>query len=249
MNTFFLLVSLIGSLLAIIIIFLNRKRILQNAKLNIIKKHLDKKIDKKAEIKESSVNLPTGKRLEYKKLINRAEILIEHHETKEAEKILISLLADNKKYAPALRILSSLYLQRKQYSKSEALYNTLNEIEKGENPTTLSNLAFCLFERNQIKKAHNLYKQALLKDIKNIKRYTNLGQVIYVLKEYDEAVSLFKKALHIDPRNTDILFMLADTYLALKLFSKAKETFKKILQYEPYSQDARAELLRMDSEV
>lgn len=255
MTTVNLLIAAISSAFIIFLIFKNRERIIVNAKKNLLKKKIKRqneevdtsitKIDdnkKQKEIKKAAFQY-TQK--DISQGISRAEILIEHKEDDEAEKILISIISVEKEHIDAHVLLAALYLRKKQFSRAEVLYKTLNKLQEQKDPKTLSNLAFCLFELNDIKHALSCYHTALKLDEYNPKRHTNLAQVLYVLKEYDPAIKHFKKALQLKPRSSNTLFMLADTYRDAKKSKLARETYEKILEYEPYNASAREELRKL----
>lgn len=259
MKTSFLLLLSLFSVLLISLIFWNRKRIIKQAKKSFIKKALKKEPtdEEKEDSANSSSKVKANKKIvkepkveyslnEIRNGIKRVEILLDHKETEEAEKILISILSVDTKNIEAHLLLSSLYLQKKQYSRAEVLYRTLIELEKFKNTSSLSNLAFCLFEQNKIDESIYYYEYALKKDPQNFKRCTNLGQVMFVVKNFDEAIKLFKKANKLKPRDTEILFMLADTYREAGKFKEARESYKKILDYEPYNAEAKEEIIKLE---
>ncbi len=256
-KTSYLLLLALFSLILILIIVWNRRRIIKQAKKTFIKKTLKKEsskentedgdLNKKEFVKNDKKEVEVKYSLnEIRNAIKRAEILLDHKENEEAEKVLVSILAVDPKNIEAHLLLSSLYLHKKQYSRAEALYRTLIELEKFKNTSSLSNLAFSLFEQNKIEESIYYYEYALKKDSQNFKRYTNLGQVLFVVKNFDEAINLFKKAIKLKPRDTEILFMLADTYRESGQFKEARETYRKILDYEPYNAEAKGEIINLN---
>lgn len=184
---------------------------------------------------------------ELKQSIRRAELLLSHNEEEEAEKILVSVLAQDEKNIDAMVFLASLYLKRKQYSRAEVLYRELCELQKFKKAGPLSNLAFCLFEQNKLEESLEFYEKALRLEPDNVKRYTNFGQVLFVTKHLNEAIEMFKKASKLAPRDTEILFMLADSLRENRAMKQAYETYNKILNYEPYNAIAREELGKLEA--
>jgi tetratricopeptide (TPR) repeat protein len=254
MTTLQLLLASWGSIILMYIILKNRKRIIVQAKKDFLKKTLDKKSKKPRRkslvYKESTKpslnhNVIKYTQQDIAKGIAKAEILIEHHEDQEAEKILISIISVEKKHINAHILLAALYLRKKQFSRAEVLYKNLMQLQNTKDPKTLSNLAFCLFELNHLEDSLLLYEESLSLDNQNPKRYTNIAQVLYILKRYDKALFYLKKAQKIKPRDTFILFMLADTYKEAGRKKLAKEVYKNILDYEPYNSSAREEVSKL----
>lgn len=254
MTTLQLLLTSWGSILLIYIISKNRKRIIAQAKKDFLKKSLDKKVKKSKsksfvhkENTKSSLNhnLIKYTQQDIAKGIDKAEVLIEHHEDQEAEKILISIISVEKKHINAHVLLAALYLRKKQFSRAEVLYKKIMQLQNTKDPKTISNLAFCLFELNHLEDALLLYEESLALDSQNPKRYTNIAQVLYILKRYDKAIFYLKKAQKMKPRDTFILFMLADTYKEAGRKKIAKAVYKNILDYEPYNIAAREEVSKL----
>jgi len=254
MSTLFILIIAFISLSSLFLIFWNRSHVIRKAKKAIFHKSIqqeEKKKKHKLISPEKNIQNKTSEQekkysiQDIKKGISRAEILIEHKEEQEAEKILISILAVEEKHLQAHIILASLYLKRKQYSRAEALYRDLISLLNQNTPATLSNLAFCLFEQGKVKESVQFYEQAIEKDPQNIKRYSNLAQVLFVLRDFNSAINLFKKALKINPKDTELLFMLADTYRESNDFAEAKAVYKKILDHEPYNALANEEVAKL----
>jgi tetratricopeptide (TPR) repeat protein len=243
------------SLFLVLLIFWNRSRIISKAKSALFGKQ-EKKIKEKTS-KESTTKIqdekieiskaiPKYSGKDITKGIKRSEILLSHGEDKEAEQILVSILSVEENHIEAHILLASMYLRKKRYAKAEAMYRKLLELHKTVTPAIYSNLAFCLFEQNNLEEAASYYKKALKKEPKNVKRYTNYAQVLFVTKQFTEAIKLFKKAIKLSPRNTEILFMLADTYREAQMFAQAKMVYEKILDYEPYNVDAKEEVGRLE---
>ncbi|MBT4937452.1 tetratricopeptide repeat protein [Candidatus Peregrinibacteria bacterium] len=255
MTTINLLIALFSSIFIIFLIFKNRERIIVNAKKNLLKKKIKRQNEEidTSTVKSANNTKITGSKnilFQYTQKdisqgISRAEILIEHKEDDEAEKVLISIISVEKEHIESHILLAALYLRKKQFSRAEVLYKKINKLQGEKDPKTLSNLAFCLFELNHIEDSVALYKKALKLDENNPKRHTNLAQVLYVIKEYHKAIEHFKTALKLKPRNTNTLFMLADTYRDAKKTKLAKESYKNILEYEPYNASAREEIAKL----
>lgn len=199
-----------------------------------------------AEDYKEEIKAPTSPH-ELKQSIRRAELLLSHGEDEEAEKILVSVLAQDETNLDAMIFLASLYLKRKQYSRAEVLYRELCELQKYKKAGPLSNLAFCLFEQNKLNEAIQFYQKAMHLEPDNVKRYSNLGQVLFVTKQLPEAIEMFKKASKLAPRDTEILFMLADSLRENRSMKQAYETYNKILNYEPYNAIAREEIGKLES--
>jgi tetratricopeptide (TPR) repeat protein len=242
----------IFSLLGIFYIFYHRKKIISQAK------NEEKPLKKEEKSKISNEEKPLKKEFNSKpsytsknisKHLKRAEILIEHQEENEAEKILVAILAELPQQKDCLNLLSSIYLQKKQFLRAENLLREIISLEFEKKASTLSNLAYSLYEQNKFNDAIIYYKKALKIDTNNYKRYTNLGQVLFVVKEFDEAIELFKQAYKLKPRDTNILFMLADTCKTAQKYKEALENYQKILDYEPYNEDARSEVRILENLV
>ena len=245
----------LGSVLIIAGILWNRSRILTAAKQRIFEKQKKKQEEKQSKKAKKQSKQATGKIIEkeqevsiqeIKKNISKAEILLSHNEEDEAEKILVSVLAIDANNIDAHIFLASLYLKRKQYSRAEVLYKELCELQDFKKAGSLSNLAFCFYEQNKLEDSIEAYSRALKIEPKNVKRYTNLGQVLFVTKQLDEAIDMFKKALKLNARDTEVLFMLADTYREKQDLKNAYKTYQKVLDYEPYNTIAREEVAKLE---
>jgi len=242
------------SLILIILIFWNRSRIIHKAKKAIFHKNNVSKnfFTKKTEIsnkKGAKASIPVQQTIssDILKAIRKIKILLDHNQYKEAEKKLIAILAVNQTCLEANILLASIYLKKKQYGRAEIIYKRIIDFQKNKDAKILSNLAFCLFEQNKIKKSISYYEKALEIEPDNVKRYTNLAQVLFVVKDFMGAIKLFKKAVKMKPRDTEILFMLADTYREAQKYNDAKKTYLKILDYEPYNVEAKQEINNFES--
>lgn len=127
---------------------------------------------------------------------------------------------------------SSLYILKKEFSKSDSLLQNIlsKNLTKNINGITLHNLATIQYYKQDFKKALTLYLQAaeILEQTKNTKQlvstYSNIGAINASLRNFKNAQIYFERALNLntvnDAAKLPILVNLASIYYDQKHFKK-----------------------------
>lgn len=256
----FHLYLILGSTLLILLVFLNRHKLL--CKEEFLQKDFEnkKRREELAKIAKEDVaeNKPMTNDLkepilkkndenslsQINSFIKRAETLMGKENTEEAEKLLIQVLSIDQENFVANSMLALLYLRLHADSKAEAIYRKLLE-NKPRDPALYTNLGLAFYNQAKYEEALESYTFAVRLDPQKPGRHINLGQVYFVLKRFDDAITHFKEAIKFAARNVDYLFMLADTYREKGDLKEAKDTYNKILQFEPYNNEAQEEVRRL----
>lgn len=171
--------------------------------------------------------------------LKKADLCISKGDIDEAIKLLISVLAIDEKHHKANELLSELYMNQKQFNKSEMIYRKLIEAYPN-NPVYHTNLGHCFFNQKQFKEALSAYENAIRLDQHKPVRYANLAQAHLALGDVKQAIENLEMAHKLDKRNTQYLFLLAKSHLSFQDPIKAREYIHMVLELEPYNTDAKA---------
>lgn len=250
---------ILGSFLLILLIFLNRSKIMQ--KDEKLQKAFERKkrreelakiakediAENKTFVEEKTETIQQREEVNLSQItsfIKRAETLLAKDNIQEAEKLLIQVLSIDQDNFVANSMLALIYLKTQSDSKAEVIYRKLLEM-KPRDPALYTNLGLAFYNQAKYPESLESYSFAAKLDPNKPGRHINVGQVCFVLRMFDEAIIYFKEAIRLSPRNVDYLFMLADTYREKGDLKEAKETYNKVLNFEPYNNEAQEEVRRL----
>lgn len=106
-----------------------------------------------------------------------------------------------------------------------------------------------LFRQAKYGEAVQEYEEAIKRDPKDIRNYTNLSSCFIKLMNFNEAKRYAEKALEIDPNNIKSLLKQAQCYQMLKEYHKAIEVYGTVLKLDPSNQDANAGIQQTNHKI
>jgi protein O-mannosyl-transferase len=160
--------------------------------------------------------------------------------------IAFTLSTMKKKVIPIIRLLCYLILlgislltikQIHYWKDSSALWNRTLLFDSRSH-LAHNNLGIVLFNRGEIHKALEHYKEALQIKPDYVQAYTNLGMALDSLGRISEAIFSYKEALKINPSNEIILCNLASTLCNQGESEEAIKYYSRALQTNPESIEA-----------
>lgn len=166
--------------------------------------------------------------------ILHASLLFSAKKYDEAQKIADLILQEFPGDMDALELSSMIAKVRGDKTKQKALndsilktdpYNVAVNIQQAEN--------YAL--NKKYKQALTSYRNALIKDGKNIDALFGFGQMSFYLDDISTAERSFKKILDIDPENTAALYYLGKLAYDDENYLKAAQYAEKALATDPYN--------------
>lgn len=88
-------------------------------------------------------------------------------------------------------------------------------------------------QKGDLKKAFELFNQAIEANPKFSNGYSNRGQVYRQRGQYDLAIADFTKSLELYPNNMDVLYSRADVFMETNKFDKATSDYTSIINKKP----------------
>lgn len=239
-------------------IFLRRK------KLNVISKQIQRKFEReqqKLNLKSHSENLLRSQiSLEEKSrkiqeslgqiavLLRKAETHFARAEWRDAEKILIQIIALDEHNLKANLFLGLTYLHREEWKRAELIFEKLIELEPKE-ARHFGNLGLAFYQQKKYPLSREAYENAIRLDTTKPTRWLSLGQVYLKLKDFVEAENAFKNAVKRDHRNLDYLFALAEAYELARNLKAAVKTYERILELSPYNEIVKEKLKELEPKI
>ncbi|MFH0834672.1 MAG: tetratricopeptide repeat protein [Patescibacteria group bacterium] len=181
-------------------------------------------------------------------LLRKAETHFARAEWRDAEKILIQIIALDEHNSKANLFLSLTYLHREEWKKAELILQKLIELEPKE-AKHFSNLGLAFYHQKKYPLAREAYESALRLDATSPSRWLSLGQIYLKLKDFAAAEEAFKNAVKRDHRNLDYLFALAEAYELAKNGKAAVKTYERILELSPYNEVVKEKLAILEPKI
>ena len=238
--------------------------LLRRKKLNLLAKRVQRKFEReqqKLNVSSRSENLLRSRiSLEEKSrkiqeslgqisvLLRKAETHFARAEWRQAEKILIQIIALDEHNPRANLFLGLTYLHREEWKKAEIIFQKLTELEP-KDARHFGNLGLAFYRQKKYSLAREAYENAIRLDATKPGRWLSLGQTYLKLKDYTEAESAFKNAVKRDHRNLDYLFALAEVYELAKNLKAAVKTYERILELSPYNEDVKKKLKELEPKI
>lgn len=171
-------------------------------------------------------------------LYKKAETDLEKGDLRNAQKILIQVIALDPSSIEAYNKLGLIYLRQNQFCKAENIYRKLI-LSAANDPAFFSNLGLALYSQKKLEEAKGYYKKAIEIDGTRAGRFFSLGQIFHELGEVEAAMDHLKKAVQMEPRNLDYLLSLADFYSGKQMIEEAKQLLGEILILFPNNEMAK----------
>jgi len=138
---------------------------------------------------------------------------------------------DLAKYNEEMRA-AEMTMAKKQWNAAKKSLIQALSIAQDEMPASLK-LAKVYMESGDIKKAEQLYRRLLEKDIKNPEIYENLGKIFTKQKAYKEAIRAYARAVELDEKDDQKFLALGKLYFLLMRYSLAAECFRRAAELKP----------------
>jgi len=185
----------------------------------------------KKEIKTQEVeSLPDiEKQNALKSKITQAEDFLTQEKYKEAEEVLIEVVAVDPKNIPAYLGLGQIYRAQKNFEHAAEVYEYILKIEP-ENNDGLLGLARVAIKQNNYEHAMEIFEKLTKLNPDNASYYYEQTITLENLGEFQKALEVCQKAVDLkpnDPKYLDAMLNLSiiskKKYLALKMFDRLKD--------------------------
>ncbi len=173
--------------------------------------------------------------------INRAQLLIQKGNFKEAEKALRTVLEKNPDNLGALSMLGDVYMQTERFEQAAKVYSRVDEISvsksgavnDAEMAEILAGWGMALFNAGKLDGAHEKCKRAIKRSGDSHMANFCLGRISEVKQKWDEAAGFYEKALKINPASAEAHNNLANCYVRKNMSRKALEHYRKAAKVNP----------------
>ena len=148
---------------------------------------------------------------------------------KDAQKIYLSLIENNKNNFLLHNLVGTTYLQLNDYDN--AIFHLKISIKlKPDFADNYNNFGIALAEKKRFHEALKCYEKALELKKNYFSALLNKGIALKNLNNLKIAVSCFEKCIKIDPKNPQIYLNLGNIFVLLKKYKDAKKLFDKAIQ-------------------
>lgn len=235
---------IVGILLPIAVIVLEKKRIPLIQILNVIKAKIYLKSGNNKKAKEQLINLVSKYPENYighKMLANIYEL--EGGMRKAIDEYVQAIDSNKKDYDSYYKIAELLNQLDKKDEASEMLHNLLNKKPDYYKATEL--LGDILISKEMYKEAVNIYQDALKYNPLSFEINYNLGIVYTMLNDFQNAKICYERAADINSLSYNSKYSLAEIALIYKELEKAEQYFMEALEDEQLSADSYYELSKI----
>jgi tetratricopeptide (TPR) repeat protein len=142
---------------------------------------------------------------------------------------------------------ADVHIYEKEYSKAEALLNTLNAGESGFRELLQSayiSLGFAMATNGEAPSAQKLFERVIANNAGNANAHFGLGRALLEQKNFDAAIQSLERARELDPA-LNVHYRLGMAYQAKGDRTKAMAMFQQFLSYQSQGRaadDARKRL-------
>lgn len=165
-------------------------------------------------------------------LNNKASILVELKDFKEAIKIWESLTTNASHLSRPFYNLANFYLSMKDYPRAISYYKSSLEIDPEYAPAIV-NLAICYQDTKNYKAAIELYDRAMDVDPNDANIFYNKAVLLLGFSDYQFAIKCFERVIKLNPQHVSSYNYIGVCYKELKQPEKALEYFNKALKINP----------------
>lgn len=136
----------------------------------------------------------------------------------------------------AMRMLSEIYLEKKDYNQAIPLLTTLIKLD-GKNPLTFQLLGKSYLANQHFDKAFPILKKLVQLSPDSREGNLGLGELYVRRKEFDKAEKVLLKSAKLLPDNFMVYSNLGKTYLALDKNDEALKYYLKAVKIDPKNSD------------
>ena len=236
---------LIGIVLPVAIIIMEKKGIPLIQIANVVKAKIYLKLGNNKKAKEQLINLVTKYPENYIGHKMLAEIYeIEGGMRKAIDEYVQAIDVNKKDYDSYYKIAELLTNLDKSEEAAQMLFNLLNKKPDYIKATNL--LGDILIENEMYKEAVNIYQEALKYNPVSFELYYNLGIAYTMLNDFQNAKICYEKAADINSISYNTKYSLAEIALIYRDLEQAEKYFMEVLDDEELSADGYYELSKIE---
>ena len=236
---------LIGIVLPVAIIIMEKKGIPLIQIANVVKAKIYLKLGNNKKAKEQLINLVTKYPENYIGHKMLAEIYeIEGGMRKAIDEYVQAIDINKKDYDSYYKIAELLTNLDKSEEAAQMLFNLLNKKPDYIKATNL--LGDILIENEMYKEAVNIYQEALKYNPVSFELYYNLGIAYTMLNDFQNAKICYEKAADINSISYNTKYSLAEIALIYRDLEQAEKYFMEVLDDEELSADGYYELSKIE---
>jgi len=198
--------------------------------------------------KEQLKKAPTVSKDDMKKihaLLDGIDEKIANGDYKDAERHLVEALGVDPNNEDVNSLLAFVFLKQGRFNKAESIYTHM--IEQGtEDAGVYANLGRVLEEQGELETASYAYKEAIMKEPKEPKRYMQLAETYVRMDRHDQAIPLYEEVVRLTNSN-DVRMVLAGIFEFMKEKDRQVIILKEILELDPKYEDAKRKLAELRS--
>lgn len=164
-----------------------------------------------------------------KEIFYNAKQLHQSGKIKEAQKLYLKIIDNNKNNFQLFFLLGTSFLQIKEYNK--AINYLDNAINLNSNfADAFNNKGIALAEINKYSDAIKNYDQAIKLNKKKFSAYLNKGIALKNLKQYEKAIKCYDLGIKLNPKNAEIYNNLGNIFKEQLLYEKAVICYNKAIK-------------------
>ena len=165
-------------------------------------------------------------------IFDTAKHLHQSGEIKEAQKLYIKIIENNKNNYQLFFLLGTSFLQIKKYNKAIIYLDNAINISPSF-PDAFNNRGIALAGVKKYSDAIDDYDRALNLNKKFFSAYLNKGVALKNLKEYETAIRCFDQGIKINHKNPEIYKNLGNVFKEQLLYEKAITCYKTAIKLNP----------------
>jgi tetratricopeptide (TPR) repeat protein len=169
--------------------------------------------------------------------INLARALVQVKQPKEAQDILLALLAEDKLNVAVMTALGWAYHAEGKEDEALAQYDTIIGLSP-ENRDALYNSGLILWKLNRLSEALERFKKLLLISAEDNDALFSIGALLLSQDDAKAAAEYLERYLQKKPEDVEALFLLAESRVGMEKYSQALASYEKIVILDP--KEARA---------
>ncbi len=238
-------ILLIGSGLALVLLFLRRMRMTQKdlmfqETLGQEEDAMEQAIEREVAMPEESTEEASAKAEllgTVRKTFIKADTHLSRNEFEEAHPLLLAVIEADPGHLDAHQKLGLMFMKQGDFPQAELYFSKLVNLK--QDPVYFSNLGAALYQQQRLVEAAEAYENAIALDDRRGERLQSLGQVYYELGEDDKALHYFERAARRKPKDLDLKLILADYYERLVRLDEAIEKLEEVLDADPYNEEVK----------
>lgn len=149
-----------------------------------------------------------------------------------AENLFLQILSFHSQHVDAMKYLSQIALERKQFEEAIELLSKINGISKDDENVLLA-LATAHTGLHNFKDALICLDRVSVLNSERFELHFRYSKLHFEMTNFENAVQASKRALQISPRNTEALSILANALSELRQFENALSVFNECISMKP----------------